>query len=67
MMSFSRPCGPCARVAQRDGYRKIAGYALCTRRFGFSFVYFFGEAAGLAASFFAPLPAFTSTSVADIV
>jgi len=29
--------------------------------------YFFGEAAGLAASFFAPLLAFTSTSVADIV
>jgi hypothetical protein len=31
------------------------------------FVYFFGEAAGPAPSFFAPLPAFTSTSVADIV
>ena len=29
--------------------------------------YFFGEAAGLAAPFFAPLPAFTSTSEADIV
>src|SRR5467141_1163473 len=39
--------------------------ALRTRRFEPSLTYFFGEAAGLAASFFAPLPAFTSTSVAD--
>jgi hypothetical protein len=30
-------------------------------------VYFLGEAAGLAASFLAPFPAFTSTSVADMV
>jgi hypothetical protein len=30
-------------------------------------VYCLGEAAGLAPSFFFPLPAFTSTSVADIV
>jgi len=29
--------------------------------------YFFGEAAELAASFFAPLPAFTATSEADMV
>ena len=33
----------------------------------FCFDYFFGDAAGLAASFFAPLAAFTSTSVADMV
>jgi hypothetical protein len=39
---------------------------LRTRRFEL-FAYFFGEAAGLAASFFAPLPAFNSTSVADMV
>src|SRR6266404_2746567 len=38
-----------------------------TRRFEFCLDYFFGDAAGLAASFFAPLAAFTSTSVADIV
>jgi len=37
------------------------------RRFGLLFIYFFGEGAGLAASFFPPLPAFTSMSVADIV
>jgi hypothetical protein len=30
-------------------------------------VYCLGEAAGLAPSFFFPLPAFTSTSVADMV
>jgi len=41
---------------------------LRTRRFEPSFDYFFfGEPGGLAASFFAPLLAFTSTSVADIV
>jgi len=37
------------------------------RRFESFVAYFFGEGAGLAPSFFAPLPAFTSTSVADIV
>ncbi len=47
-------------------YDKIAGYAFRTRRFEL-FAYFFGEAAGLAAAFFAPLPTFTSTSAADMV
>jgi len=47
--------------------QKIAGHVLRTRRFESSVDYFFGEAAGFAASFFAPLPAFTSTSVADMV
>jgi hypothetical protein len=47
-------------------YKNIAGYALRTRRFEL-FAYFFGEAAGLAASFLAPLPAFTSTSAADML
>jgi hypothetical protein len=37
------------------------------RRFESFFVYCFGEAAGLAPSFFAPLPAFISTSVAVMV
>jgi DNA helicase HerA-like ATPase len=46
--------------------KKIAGRVVRTQRFDL-FAYFFGEAAGLAASFFAPLPAFTSTSVADMV
>jgi hypothetical protein len=46
---------------------EIAGYVLGIRRFGSFFAYFFGEGAGLVASFFAPLPAFTSTSVAVIV
>jgi hypothetical protein len=48
--------------------RKIAECALQrTRRFEPLLTYFFGEPGGLAASFFAPLPAFTSTSVAYIV
>jgi len=37
------------------------------RRIESFFVYCFGEAAGLAASFLAPLPAFTSTPEADII
>jgi len=48
--------------------KKIAGYALRNPTTFESFsVYCLGEAAGLAAPFFPPLPAFTSTSVADIV
>jgi hypothetical protein len=46
--------------------KKKSPSALRTRRFEL-FAYFFGEAAGLAPSFFPPLPAFTSTSVADMV
>src|SRR6266487_2593823 len=38
-----------------------------TRRFECCLDYFYSEAAGLAAPFFAPLAAFTWTSVADIV
>ena len=45
-------------------YNKIAGYAKRIRRFELFSVYGVGAA---FASFLAPLPAFTSTSVADIV
>ena len=56
----------CTRTATWQQKDRRAGY-ICTRRFRFSFAYFFGEGAGLVASFFAPFPAFTSTSVAVIV
>lgn len=62
--------GPAGRVRTSHSdvaTEKIAEYVLRTRRFKLCFVYFFlGAPAGLAPSF-APLPAFTSTSVADIV
>ena len=45
-------------------YNKIAGHAKRIRRFKSFSVYGVGAA---FASFLAPLPAFTSTSVADIV
>jgi hypothetical protein len=46
----------------------IAGYVLRTRRFELCLAYGVGAPAGLVCSFFfPPLPAFTSTSVADIV
>lgn len=52
---------------RRSYNQEIAGCILHIRRSESFFVYFFGEAAGLGASFLAPLPAFTSTSVADMV
>ena len=53
------------RFAQRDErYKKIAGHAERIRRFKSFSVYGVGAA---FASFLAPLPAFTSMSVADIV
>ena len=55
---FDRPQG--------GGYKNRRALAN-TRRFEFCLDYFFGEAAGLAASFFAPFAAFTSMLVAVIV
>ena len=52
-----------ARRSERR-YNKIAGHAKRIRRFKSFSVYGVGAA---FASFLAPLPAFTSTSVADIV
>ena len=62
--------GPVGRVRTSHSdvaKEKIAGCVLRTRRFDPFFVYGVGAPAGLVASFFFPLPAFTSTSVADIV
>src|SRR6476660_4924192 len=56
-----------ARASDVATDNRRAGLQYAPRRFRFSFAYFFGEGAGLVASFFAPLPAFTSMSVADIV
>jgi len=54
----------CGQALERN---KIAGHVLHTRRFELFFVYGVGAPAGLVGSFFFPLPAFTSTSVAVIV
>jgi hypothetical protein len=59
------PDGPTARMAVLQ--TEIAGYVLRTRRFELCVVYGVGAPAGLVGSFFFPLPAFTSTSVAVIV
>ncbi|WP_333674941.1 hypothetical protein, partial [Glutamicibacter sp.] len=54
----------CFASAQHDNWRIIAGHAKRIRRFELFSVYGVGAA---FASFLAPLPAFTSMSVADIV
>jgi hypothetical protein len=54
----------CFASAQHDNRRIIAGHANRIRRFELFSVYGVGAA---FASFLAPLPAFTSTSVADMV
>ena len=62
--AYFMECSGCGQPPLRQ--EKSPG-ALHTRRFEFCLDHFFGESAGLAASFFAPLPAFTWTSVADMV
>ena len=53
-----------ASLSQVTEHKKIAGHANRIRRFKLFSVYGVGAA---FASFLPPLPAFTSTSVADIV
>ena len=61
--------GPMGRIACRTATRlqkKTPGAKRPAILFAFDY-FFLGPPAGLAPSFFPPLPAFTSTSVADIV